>query len=324
MTIEAGLNRNFHPDQRVLPIVQVGLGHDSRNRGAEECRTVTDGGNGGQVTGGGVPIVDFDDPPVVEVVAGVAFDGLGPEAAPYVAAFWNQHLRERFPRIEQQPAYTPPRETLNDEPPPSQIQFEILAGVPPVRLWVSSVSNEELIQLQPGWFACNWRKTRPGSAYDHWQARREALATWFSAFSEFIASQGAGVPKVTQCEVTYVNHILPNHLWDNHSQADRIFPFMSARTTEGQLERFSTEMEFALSEGGSQFGRLHVKVLPAYAKDGRTPLYVLELTARGPVQAEGIGAESATSFLDKGRSAIVKTFMQLTSEEMQAKAWGKK
>lgn len=285
---------------------------------------VTDVRGVGSVTDGTDPIVHFDDPPVVEVVAGVAFEGLGPEASPYLAAYWNQHLKDRFPRVEQQPPYQPPRETFGAEHGIQQVQFELMAGLPPSRLWASSVTSGELVQLQPGWFACNWRKTEPDAQYDHWQARREAVATEFAAFSEFVTGQGIGRPKVTQCEVTYVNHIQPNELWNSHAQAERIFPFVSPRTSEGRLEQLSTEIQVALLEGGVQFGRLHIKILPAFAKDGRTPLYVFELTARGPVHAEGIGAETATSFLDKGRNAIVRTFLQLTSEEMQLKAWRKR
>jgi hypothetical protein len=66
-------------------------------------------------------IVSFRRPPVVEVVAGVAFEGLGPDAGPLLGAFWKECLRQQFPTLQQQPPYSPPDE---------QFPPELSAGVP--------------------------------------------------------------------------------------------------------------------------------------------------------------------------------------------------
>jgi len=274
------------------------------------------------LTRGSQLIAEFTDAPIVEVIAGVAFDGLPVDAGPYLAVFWHDHLRQRFPNVQQQPTYTPPREVFGQERHAPGFQFEFGQGLPPTRLWASNPDGQELIQVQPGWFACNWRKVAEDSEYDHWPKRRRALSERFSEFADFLENEGLGTVKLTQCEVTYVNHVRPNSLWATHADAAKIFnvTFPSDPTTT--LEQISTEVQVALSRDGRQWGRMYIKINPAFAQDGRTPLYVLELTVRGPAHEVGGDLEPVTTFMDKAREAIVRTFLAITSADMQSKVWG--
>jgi hypothetical protein len=51
-------------------------------------------------------IVSFDAPPVVEVVVGVTFDGIGAETSALLSAFWKEYLRNEYPSLQQQPPYS--------------------------------------------------------------------------------------------------------------------------------------------------------------------------------------------------------------------------
>lgn len=86
-----------------------------------------------------------------------------------------------------------------------------------------------------------------------------------------------------------------------------------------ELEQVSSQAQFILQNESGPYGRLYVKVLPAYAPDGNTPIYVLELTARGSPQGDGI--HGALAFLDLGRDAIVRAFIEMTTETMHQE-WG--
>lgn len=261
-------------------------------------------------------IVHFDAPPVVEVIAGVALHGMGPQAAPLLAAFWKERLRDRFPIVEEQPAYSPPIEQF-DAPVATTPSFEISSSFPGARLLVSEPARAELIQLQPGWFACNWRKVQPTAKYDHWPARQDAFNHWFGELLAYIADSGAPPPDVRQCEVTYVNHIYPNAVWATHADFAKVFTTTLASPSVGNLEQLTAQAQVALTgDDGLPKGRLHIKILPAFGRDGRTPLYVLELTARG---ASG----SQTDFFSQGREAIVRTFVDITTLEMQEQ-WKKR
>ncbi len=267
---------------------------------------------------GGEPSISFRSPPVVEVVAAVALSGMPPEAGPLLAAFWREQLKKQFPRLEQQPPYFPPTEQF----PPSSAQFNLQwnVGLPPVRLWALKPDGQELLQMQPGWFACNWRKVKPHDDYDRWPARRRAFSQWFTAMSSFLEREGAGEPQVTQCEVTYINHIRSGAVWNDHADFERIMNISLGTPTPYPVEQISTQAQFLMEGEGKPYGRVHVRAVPAYDQDGKTPLYVLELTARGSPLSPGL--VGALQFMDAGRSAINSLFVAIATEEMQ-REWGR-
>lgn len=259
-------------------------------------------------------IVNFEAPPVVEVVAGVALEDVGAETGALMAAFWKERLRKKFPLLEQQPPYVPSLEQFGNAVQSPNLIFQLGAGFPGARLLASTTDRQELIQLQPGWFACNWRKVQASHEYDHWPKRRADFDKWFNELVNYLASVGARAPKVTQCEVTYINHIYPGAVWRQHSHFERIFASSLGQPGKSRLEQITAQAQFTIGDVHQPAGRLHVKILPAYAKDGRTPLYVLELTARGTAPSGG----PPTDFLNLGREAIVGMFLEITTPEMQA------
>ena len=264
-------------------------------------------------------IVSFTAPPVVEVVAGVAFEDVDPTLGPLLAAFWKERLRDRFPRLQQQPPYFPPVEQFATGGVSPSFSLELGSAFPAARLWVSSNDGQELLQLQPAYFACNWRKVQPADEYDRWSKRRQAFERWFTMLSEFLAAEGSGHPKVTQCEVTYVNHIRAGKVWHRHSDFRDVFAGDWSLPGGYPLEQLSAQLQLLMTQDDQPYGRLHVKVLPAFDRDGSTPLYVFELTARG--EPLGDGPVGGGAFLDRGREAIDRAFLAMTTQQMHAE-WG--
>jgi uncharacterized protein (TIGR04255 family) len=268
-------------------------------------------------------IAHFDAPPVVEVVAGVTFDGLGSNTGPLLSAFWKERLKRDFPKISVQAPYLPGPEQFPAAAHPLGLQLEVMHGPFLNRLWAASEDGGELIQLQPGWFACNWRKVKKDDEYDHFGARRDAFLKWYGELSDFLARENEGRLKLTQAEVTYINHIERGTVWVDHSDFEKIFTVSlgPGGTGAGKFEQINATATFRLEHDGVTYGRLYVKLQPAFGADGRTPLYVFELTARGMVSGEDVSA--VREFFDKARTGIVQTFLNLTTGEMQAE-WLKK
>ncbi len=260
-------------------------------------------------------IVEFRRPPIVEVVAGVAIDGLGDDAGPLLSAFWVSELRGEFPDLQQQPPYSSPTETFPIGSGAAGVELAF-GFTPNTRLWAAREGGGELIQLQRDWFACNWRKVQPNSEYDRWPQRLKSFSNWFSRLERYLE-----IPlKIRQCEVSYINHIRPGRVWERHADFHRIFNVSLGPGTDYPLEQMSAQAQFILGEEASDpRGRLYARVMPAFERDGRTPLYVFELTARGA--PEGNGLDGELSFLDRGREAIVKSFIALTTEAMHQE-WG--
>ncbi|MDX8036572.1 TIGR04255 family protein [Lentzea sp. BCCO 10_0856] len=259
-------------------------------------------------------VVTFASPPVVEVVAGVSFVSRSAEVGPLLSAFWKERLRDTFPHVQQQPPYSPRLEV-------EQAQLGMLDGdfgatFPWARLWATSHNDDEVLQLQPGWFACNWRKVKPEHEYDRWLQRRASFAKWYEQLAEYLEGEGVSALSVNQCEVTYVNHIYHHDVAKTHAKFDEIFKPVLAPLTGLPVGQVALQMQQPLDEGGSKL--LHTKISPAIGRDGR-PLYVLDLTVRGV--PDGAGLPSILEFLDSGRTAIDKAFVAITSEMMH-REWG--
>lgn len=266
-------------------------------------------------------IVTFTSPPVVEVVAGVGFEESDPTLGPVMASFWQSELRPQYPKFEQQAPYIPPREQFESESAPRPPQFQIEHGLssPFPRMWVSSPDQQELIQLHPRYFGCNWRRVKRGATYDNWRSRRSRFAEIYEQLIGYCERAAIAVPKVNQCEVTYVNHIFSGATWHSHAEWWRVFEVKFGSSTPYPVERLSAEAQFlVIRESGSK-ARLHCKVFPAFDSESEAPIYVLELTVRGT--PDGPGVPEVLSFMDEAREAIDETFLSVTTRTVQEN-WG--
>ena len=265
-------------------------------------------------------IVRFNNPPVVEVVAGVSFGAIPPDFGPILSAFWKEKLRDRFPSLQQQPPYSPPDEVFGDQPGLGGITFQFGGPFVEGRLWATSVDGTELLQLQSNWFARNWRKVGAGSEYDRWPSRRAALESSLRELQSYLGEIRMDLPSIRQCEVSYVNHIALEGVADGHAGVGHVLCGQEALSGSLPVEQATIQARYVIpDDGGRPIGRLHVGMSPALDAAGK-PIYVLELTARG--KPETPTTEASLVFLDHGRSAINATFVALTTPEMHT-AWGR-
>lgn len=265
-------------------------------------------------------IVRFTSPPVVEVVAGVSFTGYDSSFGPVLAAFWKEILRSRFPELQQQPPYVPPEEIFNDQPAMGGVMFQFVGQFSGSRLWATAEDGNELLQLQPDWFARNWRKVNVGDEYDQWPARRAALASSLAELSQYLTSSGFKMPTIRQCEVSYVNHISLEGVSGGHGGIGQVLKGQDGLSGPFPVEQATVQAKYILENELGPIGRLHVSFNPALDAAGK-PIYVLELTARG--KPDDPSVPSALAFLDRGREAINAAFVGLTTTEMH-QAWGLK
>jgi uncharacterized protein (TIGR04255 family) len=269
-------------------------------------------------------IVDFAAPPVTEVVAGVSFANLGSEGIALLAEYWRETARSAFPELQVQPPYVVPFEQFNGLPGVPQVGLQgiqMLAGYPAPRFWAVGADGQELLQLQPDWFACNWRRVSAHDVYDRWAGRRAEFRRWYESLSEYVRrSTGSDLDPVS-CEVTYINHISASGRFENHGDFGRVFD-IAVHDLGLASEQVSVALRFQVpAEAGSDqvIGRLHVDISPALDQKSH-PIYVMQLTVRG-VPADKT-TESVRRFLDRGREVIDEAFVGLTTNDMQ-REWGK-
>lgn len=267
-------------------------------------------------------IVTYLRPPVAEVVASVRFDDMSYPSYFSLGSLWAASFRDQFPNLEPKAPYDVPDESFAPRSSPAQLAMQF-ATVPPLpRLWLTDPSGDELVQLQRGWFATNWRRVQPTSEYDRWSKRRAAFDKHWQTLTAWLMER-QDAPRPTQCEVTYINHIYTDAgLWESHDQAQRVFSFgpLGSVGSGLTLEQFTWQASFLMPGQGGPGGRVHVSIQPAQDGASGRPLVVLEITARCPLGGT-LGAPVSEA-LDRGRAAVVSTFMSVTSTEAQ-QIWGR-
>lgn len=265
-------------------------------------------------------LADFYNPPVVETVLSLQFEKLTAMQSVHLGLFWRR-MKDRYPKTEDRPALPSVIERF-PEPVPrgGRLQFEAveLASLP--RVWLLNGPETEIIQVQNDRFIKNWRKAGIEDPYPHYEpVIKPAFELDFAEFRSFVAEEKLGSIKVNQCEVTYVNHIIGDEGWEGLGEIGRVFRFWNQlpTTVPGLPEDFGIHIRFPITDDrSSPIGRLHVDVQPAVRAVDNRQMYVMNLTARGQY---GTGFE----FFDIGRKWIVKSFEELTTENMH-QIWRKK
>lgn len=270
----------------------------------------------------GEVILDFDNPPIAEVVAAVKFKRLPDQALVHFGTLWQSQLAESFPQVQERPPYAAPIERFGREALASQLRVIVENQMPSPRLWFLNEAGDELLQLQRDWFACNWRKVDAGSSYSHWPARRATFNKWYSALDSYLTKVGLGPLVPEQCEVTYINHVHVGAVWKDHTELHKILRTVTSTSTSSAIDPEQTELKQAFvlhDDAGQPAGRLHVIAQPAFVNATQAPIYLLELTVRGAPIGSDIAA--VIGFLDRGRDIIVTTFGEITTGEIQ-REWG--
>jgi hypothetical protein len=122
----------------------------------------------------------------------------------------------------------------------------------------------------------------PPTAYEH---VRQTFEAELNRFAEFVKREGIGELRPNQCEVTYLNHIMPGDAWKHHAELGAVVTVFSAQFSDGFLkdpEDAGIRLRFVIPDSsGEPCGRLHIAVEPAYPIGSDKPIFVLNLTARG-------------------------------------------
>ena len=266
----------------------------------------------------------FHRPPVTEVVAGVTFRSLEGLTTPRMVEAWQSEFSAGFPKVQEQPAYIPQAENLDfpELPPKLTIALELAPPNVP-RFWFLNNDEDELLQLQRNWFACNWRKVRPKAEYSRWPAIRTAFERQYGRFLSFCESRQIGAVDVEQAEVTYVNHIEPGSAWDSLAHMDRVLRIIGtadAQVFPNDSEQAVMRISYRIQHPGIRGGRLHVSVEPGLRVHDMQPLIALTLTARTIPLTDGLS--SVLNSMDVARDWIVRCFAAITTDAAHEQ-WGR-
>jgi len=264
------------------------------------------------------PLPDFRDPPAVETLLGVYFPPLENWKTPYFGLFW-QEIKRDYPDVEVHPP-VPAEQHIRLELNQQAARIKV-AGEVAVRWWYFHRSQKRLIQLQNGSFIQNWRKRDQSDPYLHYDELRPSFEQVWKRFLRFLNSHGVGKPNITECEVTYVNHIDRAKGWDSLGDLSNVVTSWSEGTTGGFLpspEIVSMNVFYPIERSR---GRLQVAVQPGIRQsDGQE---TLQLTLSARCRPESSDIRDLLKSFALGREWVVRGFADVTTERMHA-IWGQR
>jgi uncharacterized protein (TIGR04255 family) len=264
---------------------------------------------------------EYNRPPVSEVVLSLQFEPLEGMKAPLIGLLW-QRFREHLPEIEEHPPLPHIVEQFG-RPTPPKVDIVVEEKPPVSRVWFLTAEKSQLVQVQQDRFIHNWRKVTGKEPYPRYVTIRQKFKEEVADLIEFLKEEGVGRIKIDQCEVTYVNQIEPSGFWQKFGDVSAVLRNWTDLPPEGFLpvaEDVGLRARYIiLGDSGKPVGRLHVLFQPAWKKTDYTPVFTMNLTARGRPLGEGL--EGAFAFLDLGHVWIVKGFADLCNETIQQRAW---
>ena len=257
--------------------------------------------------------VRFENPPVVEVVFGVAFATIQKFCTPYVGRLW-QSLGPEFNKAEDVALLAAPS---------SPAQLDLSEPMPWPRVWLISKDEQNLIQVQKDRFLYNWKRSAEVGGYPTFDHIFPTFQKHFATFRSFIDRETLGKLDFRQFELTYVNHIpiasaapvvganatdvLVDHVRDE-SRA-RLLP-------EAHFYQWQTQYQLP-----DDAGTLFITAQSAHLRDDRELIIRLDVSVRG--MPEDASVEGMNRWFDLAHDWIVQGFIDVTANAMQEQVWGR-
>jgi uncharacterized protein (TIGR04255 family) len=273
------------------------------------------------------PSITYKAPPLVEVAMSVQFDPPKGLNQAHLGAFWVTQ-KASLPHVRAIQPISATNEAFGDQgqwlPPSLQLA---LTNEPDCRLQMTSPDDEWMCQVQRNRLVINWRKRK--AQYPRFGATWERFKSVWRDWQAFLVDSGFGPIKPQLWELTYVNRIPKEGLWNSPLDWPGIFPGLwggaFASVDGAELRGFYGQWVW---ESTDPVARLYVEPKPGRSID-KPPqdVLLLSLTARGLVDLEGAEAaggpeviDAVESGMESGHSLIVLTFDKLASKEAK-KVW---
>jgi uncharacterized protein (TIGR04255 family) len=268
------------------------------------------------------PLPKFDAPPVVETAMSVQFVRLQPFPTAIVGWFWKEFLPSlpgdaRWEKAVDAPRLEDSFERFGDQEKWGRLGFRMSTSPEPNRVQISRSDNERMIQVQDSRFVLNWMK-QSDAAYPSFRQLSKEFWELFPIFETFAAKAECGPVEQNQWELSYINHIAKDDLWQSTNEWANVIPglsFPSAVVAEPTAEPTSLDWRFNFP---NERGRLQVNIQNVKKDPTSDNLMQLVLTARGSINQER-GWDLRSGF-DLGHEAIVRSFAAMTSSKAQ-KLW---
>lgn len=258
--------------------------------------------------------VDFNSPPVTEVVFGFILEKPTRLLTSHFGAFWSE-IRDKFPGTQ-------------DQLPLVNIGETVDASQPLSRVWFVSAEGSRLVQLQHDRFFYNWRRLDGDSSpYPEYENLFQEFIGMAERLQAFLRNEGLSEElRASQFELSYINTLMRPAEWEqsraigdllvDHNWADRPGRFLSPP------KDFSWGSAFDLP--GDQ-GQLVVDGRSGWKADNPLDrILQLTLTTKSSPLTKSNTIPFCEDWFRVAHEHIVKGFVDITDSDVQKKVWGKK
>lgn len=263
--------------------------------------------------------LDFDNPPVEEVVLSILFQSLDNLLAPHLGEIWQVFKKDGFIRIMEQPPVIPTMETFPN--PSREPQFHI--NVPDLpRIWFIHENDSQILQVQRDRFTFNWRKTKSGQKYPGFSAIFESFEGFYNRFCQTIKNMDIGLLTPLQYELTYIDQLPQGDSWNTLYDIGKIYdPFVDFQ----QSDSFWSDADFVNLRVSFPIpnlqGRLHLAVGNRVKHPEQQQTLQTDFTARG--FSENTESEMNMWF-ELAHDQIREKFSSIFTEDIQTHVWKRK
>lgn len=267
------------------------------------------------------PLPDYTKPPVAEVVFAVSLRPLQLSVVDLARFGW-ERLSDGFPVRQEQVPMQMATESFDGTVQNLAPTLALLSGVPPVRLWFQSEDKTQLVQIQRDWLAFNWQRAADDAPYPRYGVIESRFLETWDSFSEFVGEIDHGPVQAIQCELSYINHISPDGLWEHYGQLRKVVRIAgTAGSFLPEPEDGQVVSRYRIPHEGRDIGRLYVQALSALRAADRSPMIQLNMIARG--EPLGDGRQGIVEFFRLAHEWIVNGFAAVTTDEAQETLWGR-
>ena len=255
-------------------------------------------------------IVDFDRPPVTEVICGIGFKEPSGFQAPHMGLFWGA-LSDEFPVVEVKGAIGAP-----GEDPVLTVYHDTPA---PVRFFLRSRDRTELVQIQPNRLLYNWLKTEANNTYPRYRGVIKRFRYVRRCFTKFLKDNNFGSPAIRELRLEYLNTIPFGEGWKKPGDISRLFPDFKYRRRGRRYLQEPTGFNIA-SRHPVTHDESHLDLSLRTVQKGDQRQILLQLSVIGRVMDPS--EKEAQEWFDMAREAIDLSFIDLSSQYAKSKIWG--
>ena len=253
--------------------------------------------------------IKYENPPINEIVFDILFDSIKGLRTGHFGILW-QKFRPDFSETEDQNLVAPvPTE-----------DFETSDKLPLPRVWFIHKNENEVVQVQRNRFVHNWRKKQPDDEYPGYQKVIENFERYLSRFQEFLAEENLENLVGKQYELTYIDLIPKGQGWEDLGDLEKVFPNLLSLTRQNIPSTDVRGINWQTILGlPNDLGQLRLLIRNAQRISDDHPLIhiVFKAFSNHP-------HEPMRDWFDAVHDTIIQLFLNLVSNEIQEKFWGRK